>query len=267
MFPNLLSNRFTNRIGRERKEKAMEGHVSDKKIFAAILAAGSGERMKISETPKQYLFLEDKPIIIHTLEKFLLIESFDAICVGISLDWENHFKSILEQYVDRRLLSRVKVVIGGRSRSHTIEKIIHYLEDSYKLGDEDILVTHDAVRPFVSLRIIKENIEMVSKFDMIDTVIPAHDTIVVSEDGEQISDIPLRPKMFHGQTPQTFKIRVYSRLYGQLGDEERASLTDACKVFVLREVPVGLVRGDEANIKITTVKDFRLAMALIGEKQ
>ena len=127
------------------------------------------------------------------------------------------------------------------------------------------LLTHDAVRPFVSIKMIEENIENCKSYNIIDTVVPAFDTIVVSEDGNFISSIPDRKTMFQGQTPQTFKINKFMEYYSKLTDEEKNILTDACKIFVLNGEKVFLVNGDFSNIKITTVTDLKIAKAMLME--
>ena len=231
--------------------------------YAAILAGGSGKRMKISDLPKQFLVLEDRPIMIHTIEKFLLIEEFEMIFVGMNPQWMSYADDLLKKYLDPVQQERVVLVEGGDSRSDTLEKVLDYVEEHYTVNEHSVLMTHDAVRPFVSLRILRENLEMSRKHAMVDTVIPSHDTVVVSSDGRFIENIPVRSHMFLGQTPQTFHIMAYRQVYGSLSKEEVLSLTDACKVFVLRNKPVAMVRGDEANLKITTVKDFKFARALL----
>ena len=121
------------------------------------------------------------------------------------------------------------------------------------------------IRPFVTLRIIGENVEMAKECGAVDTVISAVDTIVVSEDGEKITSIPDRRQMFQGQTPQTFKISKLKELYNDLSDDEKEILTDACKICVVRNVPVRLVKGEVSNMKITTIDDMKAATALIME--
>ena len=130
---------------------------------------------------------------------------------------------------------------------------------------ETVLVTHDAVRPFVSHRIIRENLQAARECGACDTVIPATDTIVRSEDGEFIAEIPNRISLYQGQTPQSFNLLQLKELMESLTREEEIILTDACKIFVLRGKKVALVRGDVANMKITYPQDMRIASALIGE--
>ena len=97
-----------------------------------------------------------------------------------------------------------------------------------------------------------------------DTVIEATDTIVVSEDAKIITEIPNRKKMFQGQTPQSFNLKLLKELYNDLTDEEKGILTDACKISVVRNKPVHLVRGEVSNLKITTISDYKIAQAMIG---
>lgn len=140
---------------------------------------------------------------------------------------------------------------------------IRYFEDECQADDASIIVTHDAVRPFVSLRIIEDNIAAALAHGACDTVVPATDTIVESLDGELISSIPNRSVLYQGQTPQSFNMRELRETLESLTPEESAILTDACKAFVLRGKKVALVRGDVSNIKITYPQDLRVAEAML----
>ncbi len=154
---------------------------------------------------------------------------------------------------------------GGNDRNGSILNIIKAIESNGQLTADDILVTHDAVRPFVSYRIITDNIEAMNHYDVCDTVVMANDTIVESTNGKTITSIPDRSYMFQGQTPQTFRISAFRDLFDSLSDDMQKILTDACKVFVLNDRTVGLVNGEYSNIKITTVTDLKIAQAMLGE--
>ena len=174
--------------------------------YAGILAGGIGSRMGNVPLPKQFLKLDAKPILIHTLEKFILLNEFEKIIIATPLKWLGHTKDILKKFnIDD---SRVEVIEGGKDRNETIMNIISYLEKLYKVSEEDVIVTHDAVRPFLTHRIIKENIEYATKYGAVDTVIKAVDTIVTTTDQESIDSIPFRDNMYQGQTPQSFKIKL-----------------------------------------------------------
>lgn len=236
-------------------------------IFGAILAGGTGSRMGLTNMPKQFLELEDKPIIIHTLQKFLLNIRFDVIYLGIHENWTGYMEDLIEKYiVDEENKKRIKIISGGADRNSTIMNIVEDIEKNYTLNNEDIIVTHDAVRPFITSRILEENIEMSLKYGACDTVIPAIDTIVVSENNKIIKEIPNRQYMYQGQTPQSFKILELKKLYNELSKEEKGILTDACKIFVIKGKEVHLVRGEISNLKITTQEDYKIAQAMIGVK-
>ena len=177
-------------------------------IYGAILAGGVGARMG-GDKPKQYLTLKDKPIIVYTIEKFFIEKDFDEVLVLCPSMWVEKTKDIIEKYIPAAA-GKVVVIEGGEKRNDTIMNAIKYIEEQGNLNDDTVLVTHDSVRPFVSHRIIKDNIEALKKYDACDTVIGATDTIVVSDDGEFISEIPDRGRMYQGQTPQSFKAKKAS---------------------------------------------------------
>lgn len=235
-------------------------------IYGAILAGGSGTRMKDASLPKQFLPLGKKPIIIHTLEKMTACSKFDAIYIGINPNWMSYMTELIEKFGFNSY--EIKLTTGGESRDKTIFNVIDKIERDFGIiRDDDIIVTHDAVRPFVTLRMIEDNINAAIKYGACDTVVPAIDTIVKSRDGFGISEIPDRKTMYQGQTPQSFNIKILKELYEKLSDDERLSLTDACKICIMRGVPVKLVDGDISNMKITTVADYKIAQAIVQEEE
>ena len=233
-------------------------------IYAVIAAGGIGSRMGNVEKPKQYITLKDKPIIAHTVEKFYVNDCFRKIIILCPEQWVNHTKSILKKHLPED--DRVIVLQGGSTRNETIMNAIKYIEETDGLDDETIIVTHDAVRPFVSARIIGENIEAALKYGATDTVVPATDTIVESQNGTVISNIPDRSKLYQGQTPQAFKAKLLKDLYYSLTEEEKDILTDACKIFSMKGYDVHLIDGEVHNIKITYPYDLRVAKALLDEE-
>lgn len=233
-------------------------------LFAAIMAGGSGVRMGNPEQPKQFLLLGGKPILIHTVEKFSRLNVFDRIIVLCPEAWLQQTKDMIEKYFPD-YSERIMVIVGGAMRNDTIMNAIDYIEQSYQIDEDDILVTHDAVRPFVSVRIITENIKSAQEHGACDTVVPATDTIVESLDSVSISCIPDRRNLYQGQTPQSFRMLKLKELYGDLNENEKEGLTDACKILTSRGERVVLVRGDGQNIKITYPHDMRIARALLEE--
>ncbi len=228
-------------------------------VYAQILAGGKGTRMGNTAMPKQFLPLGKKPILIQTIEKFVLEERFKAILVVCPVDWLTHTQDLVHKYVTDQ---RVVVITGGAERNDTLMNGIKYIEENFGLQDDDAVVTHDAVRPFITKRIIDDNIKAVMKYHAVDTVVPAIDTIVRGKD-DQVEEIPIRDYMYQGQTPQSFNIKHLKAAFNQLTDQQKAILSDSCKICLLAGEAVHVVRGELANIKITTPYDLKIARAII----
>ena len=229
--------------------------MESKNIFAAVLAGGVGTRMGNVDKPKQFLNIAAKPIIIHTIEKFVINSRFEAIIALTP-------KDLVKKYIPAA--KNVFVIEGGASRSDTIMNAIEYIENNYRLDEETVIVTHDSVRPFVSHRIIEENIDATLEYGACDTVIPATDTIIRSDDNTFINDVPPRKVMYQGQTPQSFRAKKLKEHYNSLSEDEKEQLTDACKIFVLKGEKVALVDGEISNMKVTYPYDLKVAEALLG---
>ncbi|MCQ2972528.1 MAG: 2-C-methyl-D-erythritol 4-phosphate cytidylyltransferase [archaeon] len=230
-------------------------------IFAAILAGGIGSRMGNADMPKQFLMLGEKPVLIHTIEKFAIIDELEKIIVLTPKSFLKHTKDLIYKYLKDN--DKIVVIEGGATRNDTILNSINYIKENFEIDDDSIILTHDAVRPFVTYKIIQDNILAAKEFGACDTLIPATDTIVKSKDGIAISSIPIRSECYQGQTPQSFKINKLYSLINKLSDEEKAILTDAAKIFVLKDEKVVLVDGEATNIKITYPYDLKLANTIL----
>lgn len=176
-------------------------------------------------------------------------------------EWISHTRNLIKKYIQDT--ERVVVLAGGETRNETIMNAISYIDSEGNLDEETIIVTHDSVRPFVTQRILEENIRYAREYGACDTAVAATDTIVCSDDNVVISDIPERRKMYQGQTPQTFKALKLKNLYHALSPKEKEMLTDAAKIFVMKGEKVHIVDGEVFNIKITYPYDLRVAEALI----
>lgn len=232
-------------------------------IYAGILAGGTGTRMGIGSLPKQFMEIGKKPIIIHTIEKFLVVPEIDKVVVGVHPDWVNYLEDIVDKYIKNT--DKLIVTGGGNDRNETIKRVIQKIDEYKKIAEDDILITHDGVRPFITLRLIDDNIKKIKDYDAVDTVVEATDTIVESVDGETVQSIPNRKNYYQGQTPQTFRIKDFIELYESLNEDEKNILTDACKIFVIKGKNVALARGEYSNIKITTVTDLKIAKGMLEE--
>ena len=233
-------------------------------IFAAILAGGIGSRMGGTDIPKQFLDLGDKPVIIHTIEKFAINNKIDKIIVLTPPNFINHTNHLISEHIGEN--EAIVVIEGGQTRNDTLINAINYIDENFGIDEESIIVTHDSVRPFVTHRIIEDNIEAAKRYGACDTVVPATDTIVESVNGKTIESIPVRDYYYQGQTPQSFNIKKLFNLINSLTQEESNILTDACKIFTLKDEDVYLVGGEVTNIKITYPYDLKLANTILEDQ-
>ena len=217
-------------------------------ISAILLMAGEGKRFG-ADVPKQFLRLAGKPIYLHTLETFLNSNLFCHIILVVNRNFLEQIKKDTANYPN------VKVVAGGATRQ----------ESSYfgllALQDADIVVIHDAVRPFVSKKILEDNIQAATAFGAVDTCIPSADTIVQSTDLRTIKQIPPRHEYLRGQTPQSFRRDLIQEAH-ERARQETFCATDDCSLIARLGIPLAIVFGEEYNIKITTELDLFLAEQL-----
>lgn len=230
-------------------------------VYAAVLAGGSGLRMG-GDMPKQFLSVSGRPIIIRSIDAFAESGLVDKIYVAVSADYLDYTKNLISEFCPD---VAVTVISGGSNRNETLFNVLKDIEKN-GMTKEDIILTHDAVRPFINTRIISDNIDAVRKYGACNTVVPAVDTMVRSTDGEVICDIPARSELFHGQTPQSFNASELMALYAGMSDEEFELYTDACIVFVRNGRKVHLVAGDRNNIKLTYPEDMEKAEIIIRER-
>ncbi len=225
-------------------------------IYAVIAAGGIGSRMGANK-PKQYIEIGGKPIIAHTAEKFLQNEKINKVIVLVPIDWLEYTREIFSN-------SDIIVIRGGKTRNETLMNAINYIEATDGLSADTYLVTHDAVRPFVTEKIIDDNIDAMLEYGATGTVIPATDTVFKSKGGEVIDSIPDRSQLYQAQTPQCFSALKLRELYSSLTDEEKDILTDGCKIYLLKGYNVHLVSGHVSNIKITYPHDLIVAEAILN---
>lgn len=228
--------------------------------YGILLAGGKGTRLGLP-TPKQFLKIGNKTLLEHSVEKFANCPFLKHTVVVVPADWYEQSSTLL----DKLSFSQVSICLGGRTRQESLYKGLQHLRESFEVTDSDIAVSHDVARPFVTIEIISENIEICKKYGAADTVIPSSDTVVESTNQCLISSVPVRKNMFLGQTPQTFYINQFISIYNTLSSEYLENVTDAAKILCDHGVKVGLVRGDVSNMKITTLFDLQLANAVLNQ--
>lgn len=226
------------------------------KNIAVILAAGRGERSGF-EVPKQMMKLAGKPIVEHTISAFQNCNAIDEIIIVTS---SNCIEKI-EDIVSNRVFTKVKKIIkGGQERYESSLAAINASEYEAKQG-EVRLIFHDAVRPLVSDRILRDVVEALDHYNAVDVVVPTTDTIISADNvTNTIDNVPDRRKLRNGQTPQGFKWDTIKTAYELALRDPDFKTTDDCGV-VLKYLPdekIFLVEGENNNIKLTYKEDLHI---------
>lgn len=228
-------------------------------IFAAILAGGTGTRLGV-DVPKQFFKINNKPILVYCIEQFIKVEQLDKIIVSSPKQCLNDTQSLIDKYF---VNDKLVVIEGGKTRNDTILNSIEYAINN-GADDDSIMVTHDGARIFVSPDLIEYSIKYAIEFGAASPVIPAVDVIFQSKQQGKLTNIPERKYLFHSQTPQSFNIKKFLKIYDDLTEDEIKLLDEAMMLFYLRNEEVYLFKGDSSNFKITRPFDITIAKSILG---
>ncbi len=229
--------------------------------IALIIAGGCGERMK-QDIPKQFLTVDEKPIIVYTLEAFQKNAQIDVIAVVSLSGWNEVLKVYAEQFDITKLKH---VVEGGDCGQASIRNGVYELEKYYK--PDDIVLVHDAIRPLVSQEIISDCIVTAKQYGSAISSIPCAEAMLQTDDAVISSGSYPRDGLKRAQTPQGFPL-------GKLGNYHREALkrgitnsVASCTLAVELGDQVYFSAGSTKNIKLTTVDDFDIFKALLTSKR
>lgn len=231
-------------------------------IFAGIVAGGKGTRMGGTDKPKQFLEIGGEPILIRTAKAFLALDDIEKVYIGINPEWKGYADELIKAHLGGS--DRVELINGGKDRNATVMNIVKALTDKFGINKGDIILTHDAVRPFVSEAVIRRNIECAREHSACGTYIPSEDTVIRSADNKTVSQNLVRSELYRAQTPQTFEIAALCECMEKLGEKRLAELTDTCGIFTECGMPIYIVEGEPVNFKITTPYDLKVARSLIA---
>lgn len=224
------------------------------KYTAVVLSGGKGSRMN-SNIHKQYLLLQGKPVITYALEAFEKSPVDEIVLVTGAGEEEYCRKMIVEEY---HLKKVVKIVSGGKERYHSVYAGLKAAEGS------DYVLIHDGARPFVTDEIIRRAMEEVQKSRACVVGMPVKDTIKIVDSDAHVTDTPERKNVWMVQTPQVFEYPLIRKAYEGLLQQEHITATDdAMAVEQMSHIPIKMLEGSYANIKITTPEDMVIAEALL----
>lgn len=227
--------------------------------IAIIFAGGSGVRMGAG-IPKQFLEINGKPILIHTMQLFQHHHEIDSIYAAVGEDYIDYVNDLADEF---RITKLAAVVAGGDSAQ---ESIYNALKKAASENDDDsIVLIHDGVRPFIAYDVISRNIESVKKYGNGITSTPCYETIMVSKDGRVVDSVPYRKETFAGQAPQSFYLGEIIDAHDRIRATETGyeNMVDACTIIRTLGMTAHLVEGNRGNIKVTTPEDVYMLRALL----
>lgn len=227
------------------------------KITAIILAAGKGSRMK-SDTPKQFMELEDRPVLYYSLH------AFEESCVDniVIVTIPEMIEYIKKEIVEKYSISKVSDVING-----SVARYLSVYEGLLVAKDADYVLVHDSARPFVSIGMINSIVDAVKEKKAVIPAVPVKDTIKQIDEAGYVNHTPDRNGLVAVQTPQAFIYDRYVKAYDKINKDvvDETITDDSCVWERFVGEPVFVINGEETNIKITTPEDFYIGKTLINK--
>lgn len=231
-------------------------------VVALLTAAGTGTRMG-QDIPKQFMHVENKPLIIHTMEAFQNHPGIDAIIVVTLPAW----KAVVEAYASQFNISKLRWIVSGGA---TGQESIHngLIELSKELQSDDVVMIHDGNRCLVSSEIISDSLATFHEHGSSVAAIPCVEAVFRSNDGGNLSvdSIP-REQLFRTQTPHTYTLGKLLWAHEEAEKREIKNTAASCTLMQKLGETIFFSRGSETNIKITTVDDMLIFEALLHTKK
>ena len=228
---------------------------------ALLIAGGSGNRMH-QDIPKQFITVNERPVIVYTLEAFEIHPEIDCIAVVCIEGWDQ----VLWAYAKQFNISKLKYVVpGGKNGQDSIRNGVMELEKHFE--PTDLVLIHDAIRPMVSAEIISDNIRVAQQYGNAITVIPCAEAMMQTEDGlVSVGSYP-RDRLKRTQTPQAFRIGDICDLHRRALEAGITNSVASCTLKIEMGEQVYFSAGSEKNIKLTTVEDIDIFKALLAAKR
>ena len=233
------------------------------KNVAVIFAGGTGQRMGIKDVPKQFLEVEGKPIIIYTLEHFQNHPEIDDIFVVCIEPWIDYLRYQLDKFG----IDKVRSVVPGGATGQ--DSIYIGLKEAEKVcSNDDIVLIHDGVRPFIDAELISRNIRDTKLHGNSITCTGCNETFITSKNGVDVVAVPVRRESFNGQAPQAFKLGEIIEAHEQMREvnPDYIDVIDSCTLFNMQGRPVFLTEGVRGNTKITNPVDIYIFKAWLEFK-
>jgi 2-C-methyl-D-erythritol 4-phosphate cytidylyltransferase len=215
------------------------------------------------DIPKQFMHVDNSPVIIHTMKAFQQHPDINGIAVVCLAGWE----TVLQSYANLFSIDKLKWIFpGGSNGQESIHNGIYGLQE-VGCKDDDLVLIHDAVRPLLSQDIISSNIAVCKKYGYAITGIKCREAILESEDGFSTTTSIPRDKLIRTQTPQTFRLGNIIAAHEKAKEQGIVNSVASCTLLAeLGNIEMHIVPGSEKNIKITTIEDLEILKALMNVK-
>ena len=227
-------------------------------IYALIFAGGTGKRMG-NNIPKQFLEVDNKPIIIHTVEKFSTHHDVDGIVVVCKEDYILYCEKIIKKF---RLGKVLSVIPGGKTGQDSIFNGLNFLNNISNKADDNIVLIHDGVRPIVDNNLISKSIACTKKHGNSIAVSKAIETIIkIDVNGKMVEAID-RDFCRYAKAPQSFFLNQIYEMHIRARREGKRNIIDSATMMNMYGEQLYTVECEPENIKITTPNDFYTFKAL-----
>ena len=229
------------------------------RVVCVMLAGGKGKRMG-TKVSKQYLLLDEKPVLFYSLKAFE--EFVDEIIVVAAKGEEEYCK---ENIVDKYGIEKVSAVVTGGAERYL--SVYEGLKAIKKADNETYVLIHDGARPFISGKVIKAAIEKVKETGACIVAVPSKDTVKIGNIDNMVESTPDRRNVWLVQTPQAFEYENIFEAYKKAIASGRDDITDDSMVMEsFGEKKIYFVEGDYDNIKLTTPEDLTHGIAILRAK-
>lgn len=229
--------------------------------YGLILAGGTGQRMRTSGLPKQFLMVYGKPIIIYTIEKFVTCQDIDEIVVSCNPQYIDYMNDLLKNHP---FAKKVNVISGGKDRQGSVLNGVDFI---YQNGgkDDDVIVIHDGVRPLIERDVISENVRVAKRKGCAMTVKPEIESVVIcNTENAAFEDFKKRDDTYSLTSPQSFQLSILVKAYKDVdGVDAPIPLLDAALAYTYMGNKIPLIKEYKSNIKITTPEDYYILKALV----
>lgn len=232
------------------------------KKIVILTAGGKGERMH-QNIPKQFLTVENKPIIIYTMEAFQEHPNIDEIYISCLTGWSE----ILDAYARQFNITKLRrIVEGGETGQESIFNALKAIKEDNETTEDIVVVVHDGNRPMVSQDVITDNLVKQELYGSAVTAIPTTEVVFESEDKVHSNTLLDRDKLFRTQTPHSYKFNDLWEVHQMAKKDKICNMAASCSLMDYYGFKSNFSMGSEKNLKITTIEDIEIFKALLNSK-